>query len=243
MRKLPVCKLFKVGVDHVFVHFEHICCLQGRVSKRLEFKNGLLSELLGDTIGDIWRVLASIANFERIGVQDSDAVNRLVDAVRSAPIALCLTLLQLHAFDVFEGDLVAVLKVELLVAEEFNNALLGAADRTHDDVLELLSVLVEDFEIVAKVVEDATEDTRELRVDKLLALGSAIVIDCNCGGVVSLRQNNHVHILEVPWFGLELSLEVRDGCSRGNLASHIVVKLLEARHALLSASLALDNLI
>ena len=126
----------------------------------------------------------------------------IVDAVRSASVVLRLTFFKLHAFNLDECDFIAILEIKFLVSENFDHSLLFTCNRLYDDCLKLFTILVKYFKVLTEIIEDSSVHASQLSEDKLLALGPAIVINCNGCGVVSFCQNDDVHRLEVPRLSL-----------------------------------------
>lgn len=236
--------LFKVGEEQLRVQTQIVGRPERSLIERLELEHCLHPELLADSFAFVGRELGGVANLERIRRQHGHLVDGVVDAVRFDELVfVTFTLLQFHSFHTDEGRLVAVFKLVLLVSKEFDDALLGIGDGSDDDVLKLLTVLVEDLEAVAEVVKDSTKDSFELGEHELLSFSAAVGVDCDDCWVVGLCEHNHVHVLKVPGFLLQLLSSVGDGKVRSDFAPNVVVQLLETWHALLGPSLAFNDFI
>lgn len=128
MREVTIGELLKVSDSHIIVEIKVLARVQSCVSERLELQDGLLAELLGDAIRDIRGVLASVTNLEGVGRLHLNAVDRIIDAVTFRAIALTLTFLELHPFDVDKRNFIAILEVQLLIAENLNKAFFLTGD-------------------------------------------------------------------------------------------------------------------
>lgn len=139
---------------------------------------------------------------------------------------MLLSFLELHTFDTLEKDLIPVFKFMLLILEQLYDTLFGIRDSFDHDILEIFPVLVEHFELLAKVVEDSRKDTLAACADELDSLLAAVLVHNVLCDVVRIGHDYHVVLVQIPRFGLKQLLVVRNLEVCGLLAPDVEIELL-----------------
>ena len=128
---LCVLHLLEVSDCKVPVQSEALAVLRHGLLEARELELDFALQLLGDSFADVGLKLPGVSYLETVGRQHCDLVDGVIDAVRlDERIIVLLPLFQLQAFSALEEDFIAVLKLVLLVLQEFHDACLFVCEVT-----------------------------------------------------------------------------------------------------------------
>lgn len=167
MNCLIILHLLPVGNGQIAVCRHIVQFRRNRIRIALKFKFDFCFQLFSNAIPLISLKLLRVPNSKTVRSKHLDFVYGIIDTIRlNLRIIMLHALLQFHALNTLEHHLISILKLMFHILNELDHSLLLIRNLLNHNILQLLAILVQDFEGLAEICEHSGEHAGAVSYDE-----------------------------------------------------------------------------